>query len=338
MGQRLALVLACMTAMFVPVRAGQKTSSNLVSSVLEFFEGHSDVSIDGFLGRLRPPPIDAVEHDRIVAALPPHGAIRPDAHDLAKMSLADDLLAYHGRRGLISFTIIDVAPVFVGLHARAVILVSAHALALVNTEEFAALVAHEIGHEYVWFDYEYAKQHHDQARIRELELRCDGIAVLTLRRLGLDPERLVSAVEKLTWYNQARGLDADRKDYVSREDRRMFIRAVAKLQWAVADVTRPTMTPHPVFTAPVLTTVLPSISSAQSVADRTVRRATAAGAEPLDATKAPPVDAHRDTDIGCGSTTRRGAENCIRTIRRALALLPRRPRDHPGGGSRSRHA
>jgi Zn-dependent protease with chaperone function len=159
------------------------------------------------------------------------------------MSLAEDLLAYHGRRGVISFTIIDVAPVFVGFHARAVILVSAHALALVNAEEFAALVAHEIGHNYVWLDYEHAKQDHDQARIRELELRCDGIAVLTLQRLGLDPERLVSAVEKLSWYNQARGLDADRKDYVSREDRRVLIRAVAKLQWAVTDATRPTMPP-----------------------------------------------------------------------------------------------
>jgi hypothetical protein len=232
MGQRLALVLACVTTMLGPVRADQKTSSNLVSSALEFFEGQNDVSIDGFLGRLRPAPIETVERDRVVAALPSFGAIRPDAHDLAKMTVGADVLAYHGRGALISLTIIDVPPAFVGLHARALILVSAHALALVNTEEFAALVAHEIGHEYVWSDYEHAQQDHDQARLRELELRCDGIAVLTLRHLGLDPERLVSAAEKLTWYNQSLGLDADRKDYVSRQDRRMFIRAVAKLQWA----------------------------------------------------------------------------------------------------------
>ena len=57
------------------------------------------------------------------------------------------MLAYHGRRGLITFTIIKVAPAFIGLHDRAVILVSANALPLLKKEEFAALVAHEIGHD-----------------------------------------------------------------------------------------------------------------------------------------------------------------------------------------------
>jgi hypothetical protein len=75
MGQRLMLVLTCVTAMFVPVCASPKLS-NLVSSTLEFFEGHNDVSIEEFLGRLRPLPID-VERTRIVAALPPHGDVPP---------------------------------------------------------------------------------------------------------------------------------------------------------------------------------------------------------------------------------------------------------------------
>jgi predicted SprT family Zn-dependent metalloprotease len=67
-----------------------------------------------------------------------------------------------------------------------VIVVSGNVLPLLNQEEFAALVDHEIGHEYVWVEYRRAQNRHDHARIRELELRCDGIAVLTLRRLGLD--------------------------------------------------------------------------------------------------------------------------------------------------------
>ena len=145
------------------------------------------MSIDEFLGRMRPPPLDAIERAGVIAAMP-QGAIRADAHALAQMNLAEQVLAYHGRRGLITFTIIKVAPAFIGLHDRAVILVSANALPLLEKEEFAALVAHEIGHEYVWTDYRRAVQRHDQARIRELELRCDGIAVLTLRRLGLDAE------------------------------------------------------------------------------------------------------------------------------------------------------
>jgi hypothetical protein len=45
----------------------------------------------------------------------------------------------------------------------------------------------------------------------------------------------------------------------------------------------------------------------------------------LEMPDAPSADAPSDSIIDCGPTPRRGAENCIRTIRRALALLPRRP-------------
>jgi hypothetical protein len=66
-------------------------------------------------------------------------------------------------------------------------------------------------------------------KLQELELRCDGIAVLTLRRLGLDPEHPVSAVQKMTRLNQHRGMVASANDYVSRKERVAFIRAVAAL-------------------------------------------------------------------------------------------------------------
>jgi len=57
------------------------------------------------------------------------------------------------------------------------------------------------------------------------------VAVLTLRRLGLDPERLVSAVEKRTGFNQRRGMVASAKDYVPLTDRVAFIRAIATMPW-----------------------------------------------------------------------------------------------------------
>ena len=44
----------------------------------------------------------------------------------------------------------------------------------------------------------------DHARRQELELRADGLAVLTLRAAGINPERLVSAVQKTMRYNGAR--------------------------------------------------------------------------------------------------------------------------------------
>ena len=231
------MVMVYLSTIMVPAVTAERPSVS--RSALGYLEGHGELTTDQFLERLRPMPVDDGARARVLAALPPHGTVRAGSRELAKMSLAEEVLAYHHRRDRITFTIIDDAPAFIGLHERAVILVSARALSLVNTEEFAALVAHEIGHEFVWKEYQLAVERRDHDRIRELELRCDGIAVLTLRRLGLDAERLVSAVEKLTWYNQQRRLDADRSDYVSRKDRRAFIRAVEKLQWADSEVTGP---------------------------------------------------------------------------------------------------
>ena len=228
MGQRLATVVVCLATTTVSGAVDQK---DVGQSALEFFEGHDGMTIDEFLTRLRPSPITEADRARILASLPARGGIHAGSRELAKMSLGEEVLAYHARRGLITFQIIDVAPAFVGLYERAVILVSARALPLINREEFAGLVAHELGHEYFWTDYQTARQRHDGRRLRELELRCDGIAVLTMRRLGLDPERLVRAVEMLTWYNQQRRLDSDWKDYVSRDERRAFIRAVENLRW-----------------------------------------------------------------------------------------------------------
>jgi hypothetical protein len=73
--------------------------------------------------------------------------------------------------------------------------------------------------------------------MQELELRCDGIAVLTLRRLGIDPERLVSAVQKTTHFNQHRRMVASAGDYISLGERVAFIRAMATMAWRGVDRT-----------------------------------------------------------------------------------------------------
>ena len=237
MGQRLRLTVTITCVAMMTVTAGaaeRKPPAKTGNSALAFFTAHAHggVTIDDFLERLRPAPLDEHQRLRVLEALPRQGAIRAGAGDLAKMSLAQNVLAYHARRGVIAFQIIDVPPAFIGLYERTVILVSPPTLALVNEEEFAALVAHEIGHEYVWTQYQLAVHRGDSEQIRELELRCDGIAVLTLRRLGVNPERLVRAVEMLTWYNEQRHWAANRKEYPSRDERRAFIRAIATCPWA----------------------------------------------------------------------------------------------------------
>ena len=64
-------------------------------------------------------------------------------------------------------------------------------------------------------------------RLQELELRCDGVAVITMNRIGLDSEHLVSAATKLgssraPWpKNEAR--------YVPLDQQIWFIRTLTRL-------------------------------------------------------------------------------------------------------------
>jgi len=205
--------------------------SAVTRSVLKFFEAQQVTSIDEFLGRLRPAPLDPSVRDAVIATLPREGELRPEPTELSKIEAARPVVEYHERGDVLTLKVIEVGHAFVGLHARSVLLVSRNALALIDGQEFAALVAHEVSHEYVWDEYQRAMQRQDHKTMQALELRCDGVAVLTLRRLGLDPERLVSAVQKMTRFNQHRGMVASAKDYVSLTDRVAFIRAIATMPW-----------------------------------------------------------------------------------------------------------
>jgi Zn-dependent peptidase ImmA (M78 family) len=62
--------------------------------------------------------------------------------------------------------------------------------------------AHELGHDYVWHDYQEARQAGNTRRLQELELRCDGFAVITMAGLRVDPEQLASAAIELARYNE----------------------------------------------------------------------------------------------------------------------------------------
>ncbi len=232
MGQRLSACAICISAMTaVSLGAEQTVTSEIGKSVLDGFKGHTDSTIDELLDRLRPAPAEAAARAEVIAALPTEGELRPKPAEIAKLHAADVILGYHGRRGVIILKIIDLNHAFVGLHGRAVLLASRDALALVSGEEFAALVSHEIAHEYVWDAYWEAMQHANHPKMQELELRCDAIAVLTMRHLGLDPEHLVSAVQKMTRFNAWRGTLAHERSYVSLRERVAFIRAMRHLSW-----------------------------------------------------------------------------------------------------------
>jgi hypothetical protein len=122
---------------------------------------------------------------------------------------------------------IDLPQAALALHARALLLISAPAVALLNATELQAMAAHEIGHEYVWIEWNRARQRADRERLKELELICDAIAAVILRQLGMNPSKLIEGVEKVTRFNRERfGSATHENSYPTLGERRAFAREI----------------------------------------------------------------------------------------------------------------
>jgi predicted Zn-dependent protease len=143
-----------------------------------------------------------------------------------KLATLTQILRYHERTGIVEIKVIDVVQAFVRLHARSILLISREALRLLSAVELQALVAHEMGHDYFWNEFQRPRERHDTRILREVELKCDGVATLTLVDLGLDPRALLSAMRKLTRFNETLGATANADGYASSQERERFVQAV----------------------------------------------------------------------------------------------------------------
>ena len=183
----------------------------------------------------RPAPVSAAARAHISSMLPKEGEIvTPDAVARQKLVSLRAVLRGVERESIYELKVVDTPLARMGLLERTVVLISAPVLRLVDTDELQALVAHEIGHEYIWAEYERRSKLGDQDRLKELELVCDGIAVMILRELRIDASRLIAAIEKITRYNRDRfGSAMNEAAYPTVAERRKFVRAVTR--WAQGD-------------------------------------------------------------------------------------------------------
>ena len=162
--------------------------------------------------------------------LPKEGNLAPTAQEAMKLAIIPLVLAFHGRKYDMEVRLFaGDGLAFAGLHARTVLLISREALKLLDRDELMAVVAHELGHDYVWDEYEAAQKGGDHRRLQELELRFDGIAVITMERLRVDTARLVSAATTLRRHNERVFGKTDDGRYVPLDQRVQFIRAMARL-------------------------------------------------------------------------------------------------------------
>jgi Zn-dependent protease with chaperone function len=203
-------------------------SGGVEAKALAFFERIEDRSFDDYLKRVRLPKVSAAFKAEVLARLAKGKEVRVSDEMRGNLAALEPILRYHERDSVIEIRVVGIKHLFVGLQGRAILLISAPALNQLSTEELQATVAHELGHEYFWGEFLEARQRKEREAMREIELRCDGIAAIALRRLGLDPTKLVSALGRMRMLN-ARIVDTDPFYHPEPDERSRFIRAMSEL-------------------------------------------------------------------------------------------------------------
>jgi len=214
-----------------------KTSASLGSAsaaALAYFENVHNQSFDSYLKNIRPGRLSPELKARVLAMLRKEDLVSPSAEGRDKLVALKPVLEYHDRSLVIDPKVIRVGQAVVMLLAGAAVLISQEALDMLTAEELQAVVAHELGHEYFWNEYEQARQNKHNDKLQELELRCDGLAVITMSRLGLDPSHFISAISKLTKSHKGKLINGE--FYASLDERIRFIREMVEMikarEWA----------------------------------------------------------------------------------------------------------
>jgi len=201
----------------------------ITRKTLEYFRQISDQGFNDFLRNIRPEKISPTSRAQMLSLLRKEDLVTPSAEGQAKLDALAPILGYHERNSVIEIKVLRVRQATTAFLAGAAVIVTEPALEILTREELQAVVAHELAHEYFWKEYELARRHQQRQVMQELELRCDGIAVITLVRLDLSPESLISAVTRLTRFNERKGISTTSDIYLSLDDRFHFIHSIIEM-------------------------------------------------------------------------------------------------------------
>lgn len=185
------------------------------------------VAITRDLDYRRPAAIGSEERAAILRSLPPQGQVRQlNLDDTHKLEGLGGVLRFHDRQTVYTVIVVDLPQARIGLFDKSVVMVSLPALRRLTAAEVQAMVAHEIGHEYVWNEYYAAKARGDGPCLRQLEFFCDAVAAITLHRAGLDPRQVASGLSHIRKFNRQFGTPKDDHAYPPIKERNVFIRKV----------------------------------------------------------------------------------------------------------------
>jgi hypothetical protein len=203
-------------------------SGSVARQALQYFAKTENGDLDDYLKSIRPAGVSADQRVRLVASIRKEDIVSPSAQRQAKLDALRPILAYHDRAG-IEVKILRLGLAWAGMLEGAAVVVSEEAVDVLTAEELQAVIAHELGHEYFAAEYEAARQNKQYDTVKGVELRCDAVAIITMRRLRLNPTSLISGVSKLTKFNEARGVKNNPDLVSSVDERRSFCQAMIKL-------------------------------------------------------------------------------------------------------------
>jgi peptidase M48-like protein len=196
---------------------------------LQYFASTGPRSWNESLKRLRPAAVSAARRARSLAMVRKEDMIEPSFARQAKLDALRPVLEYLERDTVVEIKILRLKLAWAGFLEGAAILVSEEAIDLLTAEELQAVVAHELAHEYFSDEYEAARKNRRYDTVREIELRCDAISIVTMKGLRLDSDALLSGVARLTAFNERRGFPNNPNLVPSAEERTNFSHAVVEL-------------------------------------------------------------------------------------------------------------
>lgn len=158
----------------------------------------------------------------------PQDVIDPTPRQRAKLESLGAVLAHLAPDSAIQVRVLRLDVAWAGYLDGAAVLVTSAALETLTAAELQAVVAHEVAHGFFAREYDDARAKGDYETVRDVELRCDAVAILTLAHLDGDRDSLLSGVEKLTAFNERRGVRNSPDLSPSLTERRELSRLLAR--------------------------------------------------------------------------------------------------------------
>ena len=182
------------------------------------------------MSKKHPAGISAEQRARLVASIRKEDIVAPSPERQTKLNALRPVLEYHERAAVeVKILRFPIALAWAGFLEGAAVVISEDALDLLTAEELQAVIAHELGHEYFAAEFGLARNNKQWDKVKEVELRCDAISIITMKSLGLNADSLVSGVTKLTKFNEGHGMKNNPNVVTSLDDRLRFCQTMRKL-------------------------------------------------------------------------------------------------------------